>query len=127
MMTSRARRLVGCGLALPLLTVCSAAQDRRTQPRTPQPGAPQQSSVSGVPLADFHGILKGLDRKGLTLEVEDGNLLELQCSRKTRFLVDSKKAELSAFRPGDRISVETRRALNGVLEAVNVRLEARKQ
>lgn len=120
MMTSRAHRLIGCCLAVPLLTICSA--DRRTQPRSPQ-----QGSASGVALADFHGVLKGLDRKGLTLEVEDGNLLELQCSKKTRFFVNSKKAELSAFRPGDRISVETRRALNGVLEAVNVRLEARKQ
>jgi hypothetical protein len=126
-MTPRARRLIGCGLALPLFMVCGPIQDRRTQPRTQQTRTAPQRSVSDVPLADFHGILKGLDRKGLTLEVEDGNLLEFQCSRKTRFFVNSKKAGLSAFRPGDRISVETRRALDGVLEAVNVTLEGRKQ
>jgi hypothetical protein len=74
----------------------------------------------GEPMANFAGVLKQIDKKGIVIELGDNRVLEFARNAKTRF-VEVKEAEL---KPGDHISVEALQDAAGFLTAVNVRLEA---
>lgn len=75
------------------------------------------------PLASFTGTVRGADSKTLTLEGADSNTLVFHCSRKTRYYSGSRKIKASGIKAGDRVSVEATRAVDGTLDAINVRLE----
>jgi len=88
--------------------------------RTPNNGQQQQA---GDPLPSFDGTVRGIDSKLLTLERPDSNTIEFNCSKKTKYYDGSdKKIKPSAIKAGDRVLVEAKRALDGTLDAVNVRL-----
>jgi len=78
------------------------------------------------PLPNFSGTIRGIDSKVIALEVPGPNLLEFRCSKKTKYYDGSKKIASSTLKPGDHVTVEARRALDGSLDAVNVRLERQK-
>lgn len=71
----------------------------------------------------FVGALKGADSKTVLIEDEDGNLIEFHCSRKTQFLDGKKKIRPSDLKPGERVSVEAKRAPDSSLDALTVRRE----
>ncbi len=73
------------------------------------------------PLATFTGILRGASSKSLTIVDDDGNEVQFDCGRKTRYFDGSQTISVSALQPGDRVLVEARRTLIQRLEAVNVR------
>ena len=75
------------------------------------------------PLATFTGTVRSIDGKTLIIEVPEGNTLELNCTRKTRYYDGSKKIKFSAINPGDRVTVEARPDLLLKPEAVIVHLE----
>ncbi len=77
-------------------------------------------------LPSFTGTVKGIDEKFLTLERPDANTMEFHCSKKTRYYDGNKKVKASAIQAGDNVSVEAKRAPDGSLDAVNVRLDRRK-
>jgi len=76
-----------------------------------------------VPLATFNGTVHGMDGRTLAVEDGDGKTLEFFCTHKTRYFEGSKKIKGSDIKPGDRVSVESKPARDGELEAVNVRRE----
>lgn len=86
---------------------------------------PSGTSKDGA-LPSFAGTVRGLDAKLLTLERPDENTLEFNCSKKTKFYDGTKKIKVTDLKPGDRVSVEAKRALDGSLDAVNVRVEHQK-
>jgi hypothetical protein len=90
------------------------------EPRDNKQKSPDES------LPSFAGTVRGIDSKALTLERPDANTLEFNCSKKTKYYDGSKKVKASAIKPGDRVSVEAKRAPDGTLDAVNVRLERQK-
>jgi hypothetical protein len=75
------------------------------------------------PLATFSGPVQEIDGKAITLEDAGSNALRFVCTRKTRFYDGKKKISASDIKPGDHISIETKRFPDGELEAINVRLE----
>jgi hypothetical protein len=81
-----------------------------------------QTGVGPLPLASFTGTVRGLDKKTLLLEEPDANTLQFFCSGKTRYYDGSKKIRAAGIKPGDRVSVDASRGLDGKLDAVNVRL-----
>jgi hypothetical protein len=92
------------------------------------PGAGKQPKTgkekpAQEPLATFTGTVRGADSKTLTLEGPESNTLVFHCSKKTRYFSGSKKIKPSAIQAGDRVSVEATRAVDGTLDAVNVRRE----
>ncbi len=87
-------------------------------------GDKQKSTAE--PLPSFAGTVRGIDSKGLTIERPDANTLQFNCTRKTTYYDGSKKIKASAIKPGAQVSVEAKRALDGTLDAVNVRLEREK-
>jgi len=74
-------------------------------------------------MPNFAGTIRGIDSKLLTLEEPGTNLLEFRCSKKTKYYDGSKKIASSGLKPGDRVAVEARRALDGTLDAVIVRFD----
>ena len=74
-------------------------------------------------LATFHGKLGTIGKGKVEIEVENENTMVFQTSRKTRYLDGDKEIKPPDMEPGARIAIEGRRALDGVLEAVVVRIE----
>lgn len=87
-----------------------------------QPGTGKQKTPD-EPLPNFTGTVRGIGSKTLTLEGPESNTLQFNCSKKTKYYDGSKKIKSSAIQAGDRVSVEAKRAPDGTLDAVNVRLE----
>lgn len=98
-------------------------QGTRGTNRAPNAG---QQTQAGEPLPSFDGTVRGIDSKLLTLERPDSNTIEFYCSKKTKFYDGSKKLKASAIKAGDKVLVEARRAPDGSLDAVNIRLDHKK-
>jgi hypothetical protein len=79
--------------------------------------------TAGEPPADFHGRVRSSTSSRLLIDAAGEQTLEFHCSRKTKFYDGDKKLKAFSLKPGDRVSVEAQRGLDGALNAVNVRLE----
>ena len=86
-------------------------------PRKTQPGSAKQ------PMPAFVGKVADINDKRLTLENEGSNTMEFTRTRKTEFYDGKEKIKGSAIKVGDKVTVETRKAPDGTLDAVIVRLE----
>jgi hypothetical protein len=118
-------RVCRIGVLLLLLAAlpspCQIARPGRGGSRSPRTGV---GDVSGQqPLATFKGTVQEIDKKALTVEEADSNTLQFVCSRKTHYYNGTKEIKASTLKPGDRVTVETKRFRDGELEAINVRLE----
>ena len=102
---SRVRRLCIAGLLLFLIALLPA---------------PAQFPV---PLATFTGTVRDMDGKTLTVEDADSKTLPFFCTHRTRYFDGARKIKASDIKPGDRVSVESKTARDGEMEAVNVRRE----
>jgi hypothetical protein len=85
-----------------------------------------QKTPGGV-VPTFTGLLKGQDSKTLTLETLEAHTLLFHLSRKTEFLNGAKKIKGSDLKTGDHLAVEARRAADGSLDALVVRLAEPRQ
>ncbi len=90
----------------------------RRSPGTANPGA-----IPEEPLATFSGSVQDVDKKLLRIKSEESNTLQFVCSRKTQFFDGDKKIKVTDIKPGDRVSVDSKRFRNGELEAINVHVE----
>jgi hypothetical protein len=86
-------------------------------PRKTQPGSASQ------PMPAFIGKVSDVSDKRVTLEIEGGNLMEFTRTRKTEYYDGKEKIKGSVIKAGDRVTIETRKAPDGTLDAVIVRLE----
>ena len=117
-MENRGRICVLSVLVLAAVALPGFSQGRRM--RGSQPGS--VPSVN-VPPATFAGSVQSIDKGSLTLAEEDSNTLRFVCSHKTRYFDGDKKIKQADVKPGDRVTVETRRYADGEMEAINVRIE----
>jgi hypothetical protein len=81
------------------------------------------ATVPNVPLATFTGAVQNIDKKKLTLQEADSKTLQFVCSRKTQYYDGDKKIRPSDIKPGDQVTVETKRFADGEMEAINVHIE----
>lgn len=112
------KRLATVLLLVFFAAACASSQTGR---RSPKADSRQE------PLANLAGTVKLIDRKLLIVEDPDANTLEFRCSKKTSYLDRSGKLDPSAIKPGDDVSVEARRELDGSLEAVTIHLDRSKR
>jgi len=89
----------------------------------PRMGRAAPGAVGDEPLATFNGAVQDIDKKILRIKSEDANTLQFVCDRKTQFFDGDKKIKVTDIKPGDQVTVETKRFRNGELEAINVRLQ----
>ena len=86
-------------------------------------GQAAPGAVGNEPLATFTGAVQDIDKKILRIKSEDANTLQFVCDRKTQYFDGDKKIKITDIKPGDHVSVESKRFRNGELEAIHVRLE----
>ena len=61
-----------------------------------------------IPPATFHGIVHGVSKKQITIENEDGNLLDFDINRKTRLTRGSTQISPSDLENGEPVTIEAR-------------------
>ncbi len=81
------------------------------------------TTVPKEPLASFTGAVENTDKKKITVQESESNTLQFVCSRKTQYYDGDKKIKLADIKPGDRVTVETKRLADGEMEAINVHVE----
>lgn len=89
----------------------------RSETRKTAPGAAEQ------PMPAFSGKVLEIDKKKLTLESESPNPMEFNRTRKTEYFDGKDTIKAGVIKAGDTVTVETRKAPDGTLDAVIVRLE----
>jgi hypothetical protein len=87
------------------------------------PGQVSPGSIPDEPLATFSGVVQDIDKKILRIKDADANTLQFVCDRKTQYFDGDRKIKITDIKPGDHVSVESKRFRDGELEAVNVRLD----
>jgi hypothetical protein len=86
-------------------------------------GRSQQPSLSSTPAVTFTGIVRGIDAKLLNIEGPETNTLVFRCSKKTKFFDGDKEIRRDAVKTETHVSVDARRAPDGSMDALNVRVE----
>jgi len=89
----------------------------------PRLGKAAPGAVGDEPLATFTGAVQDIDKKILRIKSEDANTLQFVCDHKTQYFDGTKKIKAADIKPGDHVSVESKRFRDGELEAIHVRLE----
>ncbi len=108
------------------LLLAAAPQGRQKSHARQSNPASAQSGPGSEPLPTFMGTVRGGDRKGLLIEDAEANTLSFNCSRKTKYFDGNRRIDALQIKPGDHVSVDARRALDGTLDAVNVRRDKSK-
>jgi hypothetical protein len=73
-----------------------------------------------IPPATFHGIVHGVSKKQITIENEDGNLLDFDINRKTRLTRGEKQISTEDLENGEPITIEARQEMGRFLVAVSI-------
>ncbi len=71
-----------------------------------------------VPLATFHGTVHGISNKQITIETEEGNLVDFDINKKTKILRGKKQIAAQELATGDSVTVEARQEFGEFLVAV---------
>jgi len=79
---------------------------------------------SPVPLAHFTGRIHGVTRKDVTIDTEEGNVIEFVINRKTRAERSGKTIPVTALKTGDAVGIDARQELLGYLVAVSIKASA---
>jgi len=80
--------------------------------------------TNSVPLADFTGKVHGVTKTDITIETEQGNLVEFTINRKTTIHRNGKKATPADLKTGDPVTVEAKEEILGYLVAVHIQATA---
>jgi len=59
-----------------------------------------------VPLANFTGTVRGVSSKRITIETQEGNLVDFDITGKTRVMSGKKKIRMDDLKSGDAVTVE---------------------
>ena len=108
-----------------ILTIClmfglaASGQAQWTHPKST--GMP-----SSTPLPTFHGTLRGASAKSLAIDSNDENTMNFRCSKKTSWLDGEKKIKPEDIPVGELVAVDGRKAPDGTMEAVVVRIQRAK-
>ena len=110
-------------LALVFTLVLSAQRTPRQNSRSP--GQIPSGATGPDLLVDFRGTISALTSKKLVLTLEESkkgeeNTMDIFFSRKTVALDGDKKMKLTDLKTGQPVEIETKRQIDGSLEAVTI-------
>ena len=112
---------VGVLLVVPALLLAQYyPRARRVIPNTPNPSA---YNVAG----SFHGKLKNLSNKEITIETDDNQIVSIHRSRKTKFLKGTEKIKPSDIDLETKVTVEASEDVDLSLTAVSVTVDTPKK
>jgi hypothetical protein len=91
---------------------------RRTARRT---AGPNNGVPNGItPVVTMRGALRLIDKKKITIDASEDQILTFKRSKKTKFLKGTKEVKPDDFPEGAAVVIEASRAMNGDYDAVNV-------
>ena len=105
----------------------SFGQGRPQRPRAQRPGANPNDKNAAMVMPNFNGVLKGIDKKFVLLETEDGNEQKVNLTKKTKYFEDEKTISWGDLKVGDKIATEVMLAPDRSFDAVNIRVDRKKQ
>jgi hypothetical protein len=73
-----------------------------------------------IPPATFNGTIHAVSGKQITIENEDGNLLDFEINRKTRLVRGDTQISASDLVNGEAVTIEARQEMGRFLVAVSV-------
>ena len=73
-----------------------------------------------IPPATFNGTVHGVSSKQITIENEDGNLVDFEINRKTRLMRGKTQISSSDLENGEPVTIEARQEMGRFLVAVNI-------
>lgn len=76
-----------------------------------------------IPPATFHGTVHAVSKKQMTIENEDGNLLDFDINRKTRLMRGKTEISSADFETGEPVTIEAREEMGKFLVAVSITAE----
>jgi len=77
-------------------------------------------SQSKIPIATFHGTVHGVSAKNITIETQDGNLLDFEINHKTRILRSKKEIHATDLETGDVVSIDAKQEMVRFLVALTI-------
>ena len=80
---------------------------------------------SKIPLATFHGTVHGVSNKTITIETEDGNLVDFEINRKTRIVRAKKEIHATDLETGDVVTIDAKQEMVRFLVAVTITAQPR--
>jgi hypothetical protein len=79
-----------------------------------------------IPPATFHGTVHGVSNKQVTIENEDGNLLDFEVNRKTSVMRGKNKISSTDLESGEPVTIEARQEMGRFLVAVSITAQPKK-
>jgi hypothetical protein len=64
-----------------------------------------------VPLATFSGTVRSVSKNKISIETQEGNLVDFDINRKTRVMRGKKQIQPEDLKTGDEVSIEAREVL----------------
>lgn len=110
---------------LAVVPFCAVAQYPGTVGgRVAQPRTATAVPANGLPeaIATVNGTFKSADKKFVTVQVEDDQLMRMYITGSTKFIRDGKSAKASEFELGEPVVVDTTRDARMNLLAVRIEL-----
>jgi hypothetical protein len=86
----------------------------------PIPSKGSTKPTNNAPLPNFRGLLKQIDDKTLTLELDDHREMQFKRTAKTKFFKNGDEIKSPQFSIGDQLSIEGPEDAQGFFTAVNV-------
>jgi hypothetical protein len=110
------------GLALALAVTASAQYPTRGSARYPRQATAQPTNGLPEAIATVNGTFKSADKKFVTVQVENDQLMRMFITGTTKFIRDGKPAKASDFELGETVVVDTTRDQRMNLLAVRIEL-----
>jgi hypothetical protein len=76
-----------------------------------------------IPPATFHGTVHDVSKKKMTIENEDGNLLDFDINRKTQLMRGKTEISSADFETGEPVTIEAKQVMGKFLVAVSITAE----
>ncbi len=83
---------------------------------------PQLGAPGTEPPGSFAGTIDEATKKSIRVEFADGNGLNFYCSSKTQIMDGDKKLKCADLQRGQHVTVESKHARGGTLDAVKVKV-----
>ena len=80
-----------------------------------------------IPIATFHGTVHGVSTKSITIETEDGNLVDFEINRKTRVLRAKKEIHATDLATGDVVTIDAKQEMVQFLVALTITVQPKEQ
>jgi hypothetical protein len=84
-----------------------------------------KTDTANAPMPNYRGLLKQMDDKTISLELDDHRVIQFKRTGKTKFFKNGDEVKTPKFDPGDQLSIEGPEDVEGFMTALNVYWEKR--